>query len=149
MEQSKMELWCIWSKDFNYPIWSQSIQIRFPRILWLIQNSWTFGKSFQHEKCSKLDYITSCKFLDFIPHLAILFNFLKSKNRSPFPKFLIQFPSWIWRHSYGESCSSLQILQNHIIIQNFQAWGCHFWGSQNLNDLDWFWNGLNSISNQI
>jgi hypothetical protein len=38
-----------------------------------------------------LDFINPCKYLDFIPPLAILFNFLKSKIDLEFTIFLFNF----------------------------------------------------------
>jgi hypothetical protein len=38
---------------------------QFSRIFGLIQNPWICKRSCHHEKCSKLDFLTPYKFLDF------------------------------------------------------------------------------------
>jgi hypothetical protein len=44
-------------------------------------------------------------------------NFLKPKSDLDFPKFIIQNPLRIYRIYYGESCSSLQILQKIFYLK--------------------------------
>jgi hypothetical protein len=56
----------------------------------------------------------------FSPFLAIQFIFLKPKSDLDFPKFIIQNPLRIWRISYEEGCSSLQILQKIFYLKIFE-----------------------------
>jgi hypothetical protein len=127
---SKVELWWICNKDFNQPIWSQFFQISFPIILRLIQNQWAFGRSCQHEKCSKLDFLPPCKFLYFYSIPRYFNYFPKFKNRPWLSKFLIQLPSRIRRNSNVKVIHHFKFCRPVFLFQFFELWKVVFGPNQ-------------------